>query len=342
MSDETFDEIQGNSLEGREPSEFEVLNREIEQDPGSPAFPRLAEACRRAGQIERAELIAKNGLALAPERLGGKVALALVLMDQGEIVLATQELAGILENVPEVPSDCLDLEPASALQAESAPEAEPEPHAEPEPQPELEVGPEPAPISSEHRLFSAPLAEPSDVLPIFGEHLEVEAADSGVRQEEIDDAFESAEAEADQMVSANCLAEAAVLGVGVAGEGYSATERPVFATETMAELLEGQGDLEGADRIRASIPATDASGEVDAAQPEPELTTVPELPTPAMQWEAVASAVDSTPESAHTTAEPDAGRGQAVSNMDAARAARRARIVDRLESWLANIRRDVA
>ena len=47
-------------------------------------------------------------------------------------------------------------------------------------------------------------------------------------------------------------------------EGYSASERQVFATETMASLLEGQGDLAGAMRVRASI-----SGESEEVERRP-------------------------------------------------------------------------
>ena len=302
MDDETRDGNPENLDEADEGSEFDRLAREIDENPGSPAFPRLAEAYRRAGMVERAESIAKSGLAEAPERLGGRVALALAMLDQGEITLASQELASILENVPEIPD-----EPAEAA-SEAAP--------------------------TEHRLYSKPLATPSEALPHFDEKRGNTGSDEDLRQEEIDDAFDSARTEAEQMVSANQLAESAMLDVGddtdaddlgdagdgedeyrdenhhrvevggKADESYSASDRRVFATETMASLLEEQGDLAGAERVRASIPGeaeaveSDSQGAGDAPMPAPEL--------------------------------------------DLARAERNTRIINRLERWLANIRRDVA
>ena len=83
--------------------EFERLKQEIEENPGSAAFPRLAEAYRRAGQVEQAWETAQAGLSAAPERLGGNVALALAMIDRGEIALASRELQKIFQDVPDVP-----------------------------------------------------------------------------------------------------------------------------------------------------------------------------------------------------------------------------------------------
>ena len=128
------------------------------------------------------------------------------------------------------------------------------------------------------------------------------------------------------MVSANQLAESAMLGVGddtddtddtddadnsddardvgKTNEAYSASEGRVFATETMANLLEDQGDLAGAERVRASIldetcpVESESAAEVDASMP--------------------------------------------TLDLDSARDQRNTRDINRLERWLANIRRKVA
>lgn len=294
MDDETLDGNPEALNQASEGSEFDRLAREIEENPGSPAFPRLAEAYRRAGMVERAESIAKSGLAEAPERLGGRVALALAMLDQGEITLASQELASILENIPELPSEADEATPDAAA-------------AEPK----------------EHRLYSTPLATPSEALPQFDEQRANRGSDEALREEEIDDAFDSARAEAEQMVSANQLAESAMLGVGddtddtddadssddardvgKADGAYSASEGRVFATETMANLLEDQGDLPGAERVRASI--------LDETCPvESESATEVDAPMPTL-------------------------------DLDSARDERNTRNINRLERWLANIRRKVA
>lgn len=373
MSDETPELDVQNSSEDGEASEFEALNREIAENPGSPSFPRLAEAYRRAGQVERAESIAKQGLAQTPERLGGRVALALAMLDKGEITLATQELARIMENVPEVPHESPEVVSTAGSGAESAEEGV-------ELAGELHPGCETT--SGEHRLYCEPLAARSDVLPDLdnqpgdrfddrsdgelGHELDERGGDedspgAAIRQEEIDDAFDSAQTEADQMISANRLAEAALRDVGEPDETYTASEHPVFATETMAGLLEGQGDREGAHRIRASIPGENASSDLETGS---EATTIPEVVTssgvatpsgvatsfgvatlPGVPIDLDAAtlptvpAAEGAPESPQPTQAPGEESGGGVSDIDAAR---RARIIQRLESWLANIRRDVA
>lgn len=346
MNDETLDDTSESLAGAGEASEFERLAQEIEENPGSPSFPRLAEAYRRAGHVERAESIAKGGLAEAPERMGGRVALALAMIDKGEITMASKELASILENVPELPSDS------------TAPES----------------------VSLEHRLYSTPLATPSEALPQFDEDRGNNASEDALRQEEIDHAFDSARTDADQMISANQLAESAMLDVSndvdsddacpdvittdtagnddVAscdhGEGYSASGRKVFATETMANLLEGQGDLEGAERVRASMPdegpdeAPDEAEDVESAtEPEADATTDPDVSAdaaataPLMDLVGAPLAESPVPAAAELDLHPDL-RSELHLDPDSARDERATRIIHQLEGWLANIRRDVA
>ena len=89
-------EENGNGAEhgGRE---SERLRARVKLDPGCADFPALAEAERRAGRPEEAQRVAEAGLRVAPERLAGRVALGLALLDQGEVDAARRELAGVLD-----------------------------------------------------------------------------------------------------------------------------------------------------------------------------------------------------------------------------------------------------
>lgn len=417
--------------------EIEVLQAVVEAEPGSAAFPRLAEAYRRDGQVERAVAIARAGLALAPERMGGRVALALALMDRGENTQAIQELSCIMENVPEVLSDISETAVTPAVETietlmdddaasddESADTSEEESDAsvgdefpvlvEAPAETSIEAAPEPAPEAqdhvtdatdddvseTEHRLYAVPLASPSAVLPELDEQRSEVASDSELREDEIDEAF--AQAEPDVVVTPNQVAQAAILDTvehvdaveevdepeeveepaathpAAApvdfGEEYRASERPVFATETMANLLEGQGDTEAADRIRASLSVSssiDSSGSsAMSSQAEYELEAVgqtsiehevtplvpfagsdelvlDEAPSHMDEEAAVACSdeeFDAAPEISHLPVEAasvdDALSGESQATQS--RAARNDRIIGRLETWLANIRREVA
>jgi tetratricopeptide (TPR) repeat protein len=72
-------------------------------DPAAPAFPALADANRRAGRLEEAERVAREGLRRRPEIVAGRVALALVLLDVGRVEEARAELERCLEEVPDHP-----------------------------------------------------------------------------------------------------------------------------------------------------------------------------------------------------------------------------------------------
>jgi tetratricopeptide (TPR) repeat protein len=72
-------------------------------DPAAPGFPALAEANRRAGRLEEAERVAREGLRRRPELIAGRVALALALLDLGRAGEARVELERALEEVPDHP-----------------------------------------------------------------------------------------------------------------------------------------------------------------------------------------------------------------------------------------------
>lgn len=87
------------------------------------------------------------------------------------------------------------------------------------------------------------------------------AQGSALSDSELDVAFREAETDADQLITPDRVAEEAVAHVdGDAAEGLdegasldSLEPGSAFATATMAELLERQGDGSGAERIRASL-----------------------------------------------------------------------------------------
>jgi hypothetical protein len=175
-----------------------------------------------------------------------------------------------------------------------------------------------------HRLAGAAQLSPLDdesydkVTPLSAAPDGAETFDGAVDDEEIAAAFETAEAERDQMVSVNDVAERVLLeatpidppGAPQVDEevpfeiGSSAT----YNTSTMANLLEQQGDRDAAQTIRESLdgnaPAAPRGNAMDAAE-------APALP-PSIQ----------------DAAAPDpAAEGERV------------RIVHTLETWFHNLRR---
>lgn len=83
--------------------EIARLEALVAGDSGAPAFPALAEANRRAGRLEEAERVAREGLRHRPEHPAGRVALALALLDQGRSAEARGELERVLADVPDHP-----------------------------------------------------------------------------------------------------------------------------------------------------------------------------------------------------------------------------------------------
>ena len=90
---------------------------------------------------------------------------------------------------------------------------------------------------------------------------------SDLAEAELDDAFERATPEADSMMDAEGIAFQAVTAVENEAT-HRGPELPAdaFRTQTMAELLERQGDVAGAEAIREAL--RDAPSEATAADPE--------------------------------------------------------------------------
>jgi hypothetical protein len=80
--------------------------------------------------------------------------------------------------------------------------------------------------------------------------------DVEVTEGELERAFAAAEPDRDQVVDADRVAQEAMREANLElPEALSASSDPIFATRTMAELFENQGDADAASRIRAALAA---------------------------------------------------------------------------------------
>jgi hypothetical protein len=82
-----------------------------------------------------------------------------------------------------------------------------------------------------------------------------------VTELELDHAFEGAQPVADEVIDADRVAHQAIREVDRELLGDRGAPPPAFATGTMAELLERQGDVDGARRIRDSLARRAPRGE---------------------------------------------------------------------------------
>jgi tetratricopeptide (TPR) repeat protein len=82
------------------PQIYEYLRR-YQEDPTSRVFAPLAEAYRKAGLVDEAIQIARDGLRIHPHFIGGRVALARCLFDKKLYDDVVQELAKVVEDVPD-------------------------------------------------------------------------------------------------------------------------------------------------------------------------------------------------------------------------------------------------
>ncbi len=79
---------------------FDYLKK-YQEDPKSRVFAPLAEAYRRAGMIQEAIEIAREGLRVHPNFIGGRVALARALFDQKEFDEVMTELGDVVREAPD-------------------------------------------------------------------------------------------------------------------------------------------------------------------------------------------------------------------------------------------------
>jgi hypothetical protein len=89
------------------------------------------------------------------------------------------------------------------------------------------------------------------------------ASDATLSEDELEDAFAQAETDREQLIDPNRVAAEAVLHAdagaddGLREDAAESAYTPgrTFVTETMARLLDNQGDTRGAERIRAALTA---------------------------------------------------------------------------------------
>jgi tetratricopeptide (TPR) repeat protein len=82
------------------PQIYEYLKR-YQEDPTSRVFAPLAESYRKAGLVDEAITIAREGLRIHPSFIGGRVALARALFDKKLYNEVIDELAKVVEDVPD-------------------------------------------------------------------------------------------------------------------------------------------------------------------------------------------------------------------------------------------------
>ncbi len=75
--------------------------KKYQQDPTSRVFAPLAEAYRKTGLIDEAIEIAREGLLVHPQFVGGRVALSRALFDKKLYAEVIQELSSIIRDVPD-------------------------------------------------------------------------------------------------------------------------------------------------------------------------------------------------------------------------------------------------
>jgi tetratricopeptide (TPR) repeat protein len=75
--------------------------RKYQEDPTSRVFAPLAEAYRKSGLVDEAIEIAREGLAIHPAFVGGRVALARALYDKKNYQEVIDELAPVVRDVPD-------------------------------------------------------------------------------------------------------------------------------------------------------------------------------------------------------------------------------------------------
>ena len=82
------------------PALYEYL-RKYQEDPTSRIFAPLAEAYRKSGLAKEAVEIAREGLRVHPQFIGGRVALARALFDLRQYEEVMVELRSVIRDVPD-------------------------------------------------------------------------------------------------------------------------------------------------------------------------------------------------------------------------------------------------
>jgi predicted Zn-dependent protease len=82
------------------PQIYHYLKR-YQDDPKSRVFAPLAEAYRKAGLLDEAIEICRDGLRMHPHFIGGRVAMARALFDKGEYSEVVKELEPVVLDAPD-------------------------------------------------------------------------------------------------------------------------------------------------------------------------------------------------------------------------------------------------
>jgi Flp pilus assembly protein TadD len=77
------------------------LRRRLERDPGSLAFAQLAEELRKAGQLDEAVRMCREGMGRHPNYLSAHMTLGRALFDQGDLEGASAEFEAVLRLAPD-------------------------------------------------------------------------------------------------------------------------------------------------------------------------------------------------------------------------------------------------
>ena len=75
--------------------------KKYQADPRSRVFAPLAEAYRKAGLLEEAIVICRDGIRNHPNFIGGRVALGRALFDKGDYEATVKELAPVVVDAPD-------------------------------------------------------------------------------------------------------------------------------------------------------------------------------------------------------------------------------------------------
>jgi tetratricopeptide (TPR) repeat protein len=75
--------------------------KKYQDDPNSRVFAPLAEAYRKAGLVDEAIEIAREGLRVHPHFVGGRVALARALFDKKQYEEVITELSSVVQDAPD-------------------------------------------------------------------------------------------------------------------------------------------------------------------------------------------------------------------------------------------------
>ena len=210
----------------RDEYDLSALEARVALEPGCADYPALAEVLRRRGDLTRAREVAEAGLAAAPHRLAGRVAFGLALLDAGKMSQAREILAQVLD-------------PALAPHRK-------DPDAEGLADHEIEAALSAARPQVEEMLSANRMAE-----QVLDEHASVEETTTPIQG--------SASA---HQGSASAQTRASADDRLDEGERPATSSGALFRTETMADLLDRQGDSAGAEAIRRELAAIRNVGDV--------------------------------------------------------------------------------